>query len=59
MSGDPDLVLLSFIGMCNRGVQLSMRGNAALSTPMTEQTIDMMLNAFDDTVKSLRAEGFC
>ena len=59
MSGDPDLVLLSFIGLCNRGVQLSMRGNAALSTPMTQQTIDTMLSAFDDTVKSLRNEGFC
>ena len=59
MSGNPDLVLLSFLGMCNRGVQLSMRGNAALSTPMTEQTIDTMLNAFDDTLKSLQREGYC
>ncbi|MGR8949201.1 MAG: aspartate aminotransferase family protein [Gammaproteobacteria bacterium] len=59
MSGNPDLVLLNFIGMCNRGVQLSMRGNAALSTPMTEETINTMLNAFDETVGSMRAEGYC
>ncbi|MEM7465647.1 MAG: aspartate aminotransferase family protein [Pseudomonadota bacterium] len=59
MSGDPDLVLLSFMGMCNRGVQLSMRGNAALSTPMTEDTINTMLDAFDDTVASMKAEEFC
>lgn len=58
-SGNPELVLLSFIGMCNRGVQLSMRGNAALSTPMTEATIDVMLNAFDDTVLGMQAEGYC
>ena len=59
MSGNPDQVLLNFIGMCNRGVQLSMRGNAALSTPMTEATIDTMLNAFDETVASMCAEGYC
>ena len=59
MSGNPDLVLLSFIGMCNRGVQLSMRGNAALSTPMTESTIDTMLNAFEETVLSMKSEGYC
>ena len=59
MSGNPDLVLLNFLGMCNRGVQLSMRGNAALSTPMTDATIDTMLNAFDETVAGMAAEGYC
>lgn len=58
-TADPDLNLLTFLGMCNRGVQLSMRGIAALSTPMTTADVDTIVDAFRDTARELRADGFC
>jgi len=45
-------------GRCNRGVQLSMRGIGALSTPMTAGDIDQLVNAFDATLGAIRAEGW-
>ena len=51
--------LLAFLGLCNRGIQLSMRGIGALSTPMTMRDIDTLVSAFEDTVCEMRNEGFC
>lgn len=59
VSADATLNLLTFLGLCNRGVQLSMRGIAALSTPMTVQHINTFLAAFEETVEGFRREGFC
>ena len=53
------LNLLTFLGLCNRGVQLSMRGIGALSTPMQRSHINELVEAFGDTVTSMRREGFC
>ncbi len=58
-TADQTLNLLSFLGLLNRGVQLSMRGIGAISTPMTVAHIDTLVNAFDDTVLELRSEGYC
>ncbi|MCB1745602.1 MAG: aspartate aminotransferase family protein [Gammaproteobacteria bacterium] len=55
---DPDLNLLTFLGLANRGVQLSMRGIGALSTPMTTAIIDTLIDAFADTARELRADGY-
>lgn len=57
-SADPTLKELTFLGLCNRGVQLSMRGIGALSTPMTEAHVDALVDAFADTVGELVAEGW-
>lgn len=54
----PDLNLLTFLGLCNRGVQLSMRGIGALSTPMQVSDIDILINAFDDTLEEMSADGW-
>ncbi len=51
--------LLAFLGLANRGVQLSMRGIGALSTPMTTAHIDALAGAFEDTVCEMRADGHC
>ena len=58
-SADLTLNLLTFLGLLNRGIQLSMRGIGAISTPMTVEHIDTLVNAFDDTVRELRSEGRC
>ncbi len=58
-TADGDLNLLTFLGLCNRGVQLSMRGIGALSTAMTSSDIDTLVTAFDSTVAELSAEGWC
>lgn len=55
---DPDLKLLTFLGLCNRGVQLSMRGIGALSTPMSTDDIDHLVSAFDDTLNEMKVEGW-
>lgn len=57
-STDMTLKELTFLGLCNRGVQLSMRGIGALSTPMTEAHIDTLVAAYEDTVEELAAEGW-
>jgi glutamate-1-semialdehyde 2,1-aminomutase len=57
-TADSDRTLLMFLGMCNRGVQLSMRGMGALSTPMAAGDIDTLLEAFDDTLREMRADGW-
>ena len=55
-TADPDLKLLTFLGLCNRGVQLSMRGYGALSTPMTTGDSDHLVNAFDETLGAMKAQ---
>jgi len=49
--------LATFLGLANRGVQLSMRGIGALSTPMQEHHVDTLVDAFADLVDELRADG--
>jgi len=58
-TADSNLNLLAFLGLCNRGIQLSMRGIGALSTPMTTHHIDALTTAFDETVQEMRADGYC
>ncbi|MGE0483819.1 MAG: aspartate aminotransferase family protein [Gammaproteobacteria bacterium] len=55
---DASLNLLAFLGLANRGVQLSMRGIGALSTPMTTAHIDALVAAFADTARELGADGY-
>lgn len=50
--------LLTFLGLCNRGVQLSMRGTGALSTPMQTDDVDMLIAAFDETLQEMKGEGW-
>ena len=57
-TGDAELTLLAFLGLCNRGIHLSMRGMAAVSTPMGEDHVDALTGAFDDTLAELRSEGW-
>jgi glutamate-1-semialdehyde 2,1-aminomutase len=57
-TADADLNLLTFLGLCNRGVQLSIRGIGALSTPMTATHADTIVSAFESTVAELAAEGW-
>lgn len=59
MTSNAELNTLTFLGMANRGVQLSMRGIGALSTPMSGADINTMLEAFSDTASQLRAEHRC
>lgn len=53
-----DQNLLAFLGLCNRGVQVSMRGIVALSTPMGTDDIDALVNAFDDTLAEMKTGGW-
>ena len=57
-SGDPALKLLTYLGLCNRGIHLSARGMGALSTPMTETHVDHLAGALDETLCELAAEGW-
>ncbi len=57
-AADRDRNLLVFLGLCNRGVQVSKSGIGALSTPMTAADIDKLLDAFDETVREMRAGGW-
>jgi glutamate-1-semialdehyde 2,1-aminomutase len=57
-TADPTLNLLTFLGLCNRGVQLSMRGIGALSTPMTAEHCETLVNAFDETLVEIKQEGW-
>jgi glutamate-1-semialdehyde 2,1-aminomutase len=56
-SADPNLKLLTFLGLANRGIQTSMRGMCCLSTPMRESDVDTLVAAFEDTVHELSHEG--
>lgn len=58
LTGDQTLNTLMFLGLCNRGIQISKRGIGALSTPMTEQHVDELAAALDDTLAALAAEGW-
>ena len=55
---NPELGMLTFIGLANRGVQLSMRGLACLSTPMADSDINTLISAFDDTLMELKKESW-
>jgi glutamate-1-semialdehyde 2,1-aminomutase len=57
-TADANLNTLMFLGLCNRGIQISKRGIGALSTPMTEAHVDVLVAAFDDTLQALAAEGW-
>jgi len=57
-SADPDLKLLTFLGLANRGIQTSMRGMCCLSTPMETTHIDHLVGAFEDTVAELIVDGW-
>lgn len=57
-TADPALNLLAFLGLCNRGIHLSMRGAGALSTPMQTDDIDRLVAALDDTLDEMKAEGW-
>jgi glutamate-1-semialdehyde 2,1-aminomutase len=50
--------LLTFLGLCNRGVQLSMRGTGAMSTPMRTGDVDLLIAAFDETLQEMKGEGW-
>lgn len=54
---DRQLALLTFIGLANRGVQLSMRCSGSVSTPMAAADIDRLLGAFDEVLGELKREG--
>ncbi|MEM7541875.1 MAG: aspartate aminotransferase family protein [Pseudomonadota bacterium] len=54
-TADPDLNMLTFLGLCNRGVQVSMRGIVALSTPMTNEHIDKLIGEFDNVCGELQS----
>jgi len=58
LTADQTLNTLMFLGLCNRGIQISKRGIGALSTPMTEHHVDRLADALDDTLTALAAEGW-
>ena len=53
-----ELSLLTYVGLLNRGVQVSARGMACLSTPMVDSDIDYFINALDDTLEELSRDGW-
>lgn len=57
-TADATLNTLMFLGLCNRGIQISKRGIGALSTPMTTAHVDTLVAALDDTLTALAAEGW-
>ncbi|MFA5662584.1 aspartate aminotransferase family protein [Castellaniella sp.] len=56
-TADENLRLLCFLGLLNRGVQLSMRCGAALSLPMARTDIQVLADAFSDVLAELKKEG--
>lgn len=58
-TANAQLNVLTFLGLLNRGVQLSMRGIGALSTPMTTDHIDTLVARFDEVADELRGAGWC
>lgn len=57
-TANPSLKLLTYLGLCNRGVHISMRGMGVLSTPMRAHHVDALADALDDTLRELAAEGW-
>jgi glutamate-1-semialdehyde 2,1-aminomutase len=57
-TADATLNSLMFLGLCNRGIQISRRGIAALSTPMDETHVETLATALDDTLDALAREGW-
>lgn len=57
-TADANQNLLGFLGLCNRGVHVSMRGAGALSTPMQSGDIDVLVTALDGTLEEMKAEGW-
>jgi glutamate-1-semialdehyde 2,1-aminomutase len=53
-----ELSLLTYIGLLNRGVQVSARGMACLSTPMEDSDIDLFIAALDDTLEELTRDAW-
>jgi glutamate-1-semialdehyde 2,1-aminomutase len=57
-TADADAAFLLFMGMMNHGVQLASRGMGCLSTPMQHKHVDRLVEAFDETLRDLRREGW-
>jgi glutamate-1-semialdehyde 2,1-aminomutase len=57
-TADTDAAFLLYLGMMNRGIQLASRGMGCLSTPMRQQHVDRLVEAFDATLQDLRLEGW-
>ncbi len=53
-----ELALLTYIGLLNRGVQVSARGMACLSTPMEDNDIELFITALDDTFEELTRDAW-
>jgi glutamate-1-semialdehyde 2,1-aminomutase len=53
-----ELALLTYLGLCNRGIQSSARGIGCLSTPMDEDDIGRVVIAFEDTLTELQGEDW-
>ncbi|MDC1127699.1 aspartate aminotransferase family protein [Gammaproteobacteria bacterium] len=53
-----ELSLLTYIGLLNRGVQVSARGMACLSTPMEDGDIELFIAALDDTLEELKRDAW-
>ena len=53
-----ELSLLTYIGLLNRGVQVSARGMACLSTPMEDSDIELFIAALDDTLEELKRDAW-
>jgi hypothetical protein len=47
-----------FLGLCHRAFRICKRDIGALSTPTTEFHVDPLILAFEDTLRTLAAEGW-
>ena len=50
--------MLTFLGLANRGIHISVRGMCALATPMTRPHVDTLVAAFEDVVLEMAREGW-
>ena len=57
-TANDELKLLTFLGLGNLGVQTSMRGMCALSTPMTREHVDTLAAALDEVIVAMTQEGW-
>ncbi len=57
-TANDELKLLTFLGLGNLGVQVSMRGMCALSTPMTRDHVDTLAAALDEVIVGMTKEGW-
>jgi glutamate-1-semialdehyde 2,1-aminomutase len=57
-SADQTLKLLTCLGLANRGIHISVRGMGALSTPMTEEHVALLVDALEGTLREMASEGW-